>query len=129
MVSAFAREVHVIPLGWLDNPVVEKILRLLVIAALDIGITDAILHQSLARCLSDYNDRSALAAAARVKAVDQDWAALDTLFYQLNTLAALPPDQARAASRLAFESYVATRKQTVQARLDNPPPRPPSKVC
>lgn len=114
---------------WKLSDVGDLVLKFIVILTLVFGVYSYKGYRDLATCVAKYNNQQAANSKALRDAADKDRVALDEYVFALDGLRKLPPAEAQAKARAAFDRFVQTRRETNEAREKNPPPPPPSEQC
>lgn len=117
---------------WLDSPAARRVMTLLAVASMGLSVFVLAKQYQLTDCLAAYNDRSAQATGARTEAAERDRSAQDRMwqaFADAGDPAKVPPDQAQAYAKAAFERFLKDRAEANKQRAQNPLPAPPSQVC
>ena len=118
--------------AWLDSRGASRAVQVVALLALLLSVYVGVKQYRLASCLASYNDRSAKATGARTEAAERDRAAQDAMwqaFADAGDPQKVPPAQAQAYAKAAFEKFLKDRAQANAQRASNPLPAPPSEVC
>lgn len=118
--------------AWLDSRQAFRMVQIVALVALVLSVYVGVKQYRLASCLASYNDRSAKATAARTVAAERDRNAQDAMwqaFADAGDPQKVPPAQASAYAKAAFEKFLKDRAQANEQRAKNPLPAPPSQVC